>query len=122
GLETGEVLGHVTRSAEPDGTLLRGMTVEDDLLVARLEKHRSEAFRECSRLLQQQGCPAVLLDVEQLFDGSSLYFYFLGSVPEGWEETTSQLAETYAAKVRFREFQKSLTEGCGPGCGTEEKS
>src|SRR5688572_18121613 len=69
GLEAGEVLapagddGSLTPS---DGSLLRGMTVEDHLLQARLEKHKDEAYLACQALLAERSVPAVLMDVEHL--------------------------------------------------------
>jgi hypothetical protein len=103
-----------------DGTLLRRVTTEDDLLIVRLEKNRNEAYQACVRELEQHGVSATLMDVEQLFDGSSLYFYFLGSVPEEIEKLTHQLAETYESRVQFRKFTETATAGCGPACGTED--
>jgi len=123
GLEVGEVL------AEPenreaieavDGQILRRMTVQDDLLEARLQRRRHEAFEACQQLLEESAVPAALVDVEHLFDGEGLFFYFLGDPPQQATEITNRLAETYEAAVEFRKFADTLTEGCGPGCGTEE--
>lgn len=124
GLEIGNVLaepddGEDSR-AYADGELLRGMTVEDELLEARLEQHRHEAYLACAELLAEHKLPAVLVDVEHLFDGQGLFFYFLGEVPPAVELFTSRLAEAYETKVQFRKFTETLMEGCGPGCGTEE--
>ncbi len=60
------------------------------------------------------------MDVEHLFDGQSLYFYFLGEITSELEELTNDLAGVYETKVQFRQFVETLTDGCGPGCGTEE--
>lgn len=123
GLEVGEVLAEPadeeTRGAA-DGKLLRRMTVEDDLLEARLERRRHEAFAACQRLLEEAASPAALVDVEHLLDGEGLYFYFLGEPPPEAGEITGRLAATYEAAVEFRKFAETLSEGCGPGCGTEE--
>jgi len=124
GLEIGDVLappddGDDSRTFA-DGDLLRGMTVEDELLHARLEKHRHEAYEACATLLAERRLPAVLVDVEHLFDGQGLFFYFLGDVPPELETFTARLAETYETKVQFRKFTETLIEGCGPGCGTEQ--
>ncbi len=121
GLEVGEVLAEVEASdvAESDGSLLRRVTVEDDLLIERLERNRNAAFEACVRLLEERGVPATLMDVEHLLDGSTIYFYFLGDPPPEAEELTAELAEAYEAQVQFRRFAETLTEGCGPGCGTE---
>jgi cell fate regulator YaaT (PSP1 superfamily) len=124
GLEVGDVLAppddHDDSRAFADGDLLRGVTVQDDLLQARLEKNRQEAYADCAAMLGNNRIPAVLVDVEHLFDGQGLFFYFLGDVTPELEEYTERLAETYEAKVQFRKFTETLIEGCGPGCGTEE--
>jgi hypothetical protein len=124
GLEIGEVLSPpadgMNGHAEADGELLRGMTIEDELLVARLEKHRQSAYNACAKLLAELDPSALLVDVEHLFDGQGLFFYFLGSVPAGVDSLTERLAEIYETKVQFRKFTDTLIQGCGPGCGTDE--
>ena len=123
GLEVGTVLSEPTSddSQTPiDGQILRQMTVEDGLLEARLEKHRHEAFAACASLLDEHCVPAALIDVEHLFDGQGLFFYFLGDVPLEATRLTQQLADTYETTVEFHKFAETLAEGCGPGCGTEE--
>lgn len=124
GLETGNVLSvpddRDDSRAFADGDLLRGMTIEDELLEARLEKYRQAAYDACATLLSEHKLPAVLMDVEHLFDGQGLFFYFLGEVSPEVESLTGQLADAYEAKVQFRKFTETLIEGCGPGCGTEE--
>lgn len=121
GLEVGEVLAPEEASAGPaDGNLLRRMAVEDELLVARLRKNRDEAWEACSRLLDERRLNAVLIDVEHLFDGEALIFHFLGNISPEIEALTGELAATYETKVQFRQFAETLSEGCGPGCGTDE--
>lgn len=124
GLEIGQVLTEAECSpdegaAETDGVILREMTVQDDLLHARLQNRKQHALEACCELLRQRGLDAVLVDVEHLFDGRSLYFYFLGNVTDEINQITAELAETYEAKAQFRQFAETLTEGCGPGCGTD---
>jgi hypothetical protein len=132
GLETGEILapcnapvdrsggdrGSVDRGSS-DGAILRGMTVEDQLLEARLEKNRDRAFRASQRRLCELQSAATLLDVELLFDGRSLFFYFLGDVTPEVEAITQELAETYDSVAQLRQFAETMSVGCGPGCGTQ---
>lgn len=121
GLELGEVLNVEERLDHPsDGALLRGVTVADELLATRLEKNRHEAYDACVSLLADRGLEAALIDVEHLFDGRGLYFYFLGEVDERVEALTSELAMAYDAEARFQQFADTLEAGCGPDCGTEE--
>lgn len=124
GLETGEVLGaaEAPGRGESDGSLLRGMTIEDQLLEARLEKNRNAAFAACADRIRETRSPATLVDVEHLFDGQSLYFHFLGPPPPELEPLLAELAERYEAVAKIGKFADTLTTGCGPGCGTEEAS
>jgi len=120
-LELGDVLQSSDQTqGEPDGELLRGVTVEDDLLIDRIERRKEEAYVACTQLLAKHDQSAVLLDVEHLFDGRTLFFYFLGEVSPEVDQLTEELAQTYETKVQFRQFTEALTTGCGPGCGTEE--
>lgn len=122
GLELGEVLS-LPDDDEPydsDGVLLRGVTVEDELLAARLEKNRAAAFEACQQRIREESLSATLMDVEHLFDGQTLVFYFLGDQPEALTGLLGELAEAYESKAQLRSFTDALTHGCGPGCGTEE--
>lgn len=125
GLEFGCVLTSPDKaegSPPRDGKILRGMTIEDHLLAARLKKNRNQAFEACQRRLSELDTPATLIDVELLFDGHSLFFYFLGEITPEIERITAELAELYEAKVKFRRFTEAVTNGCGPACGTEDAS
>lgn len=123
GLEVGEVLTAPDVDEADgfgDGSLLRGMTVEDELLAARLMKNRHEAYEACCARMAAEGIDAALMDVEHLFDGQTLVFYFLGESDPSLEAITTELAEAYEAKAQFRSFVEAAVSGCGPGCGTEE--
>jgi len=120
GLETGEVLAHDAPHGDADGPLLRRMTAQDEMLAERLGRNRDAAYGACVRLLAERGSSAVLLDVEHLFDGRGLYFYFLGDTDPVAEAITAELATAYDAEARFGEFATAVEEGCGPGCGTAE--
>lgn len=102
------------------GTILRVITPDDQMILNRLDKHRDKAFVACQELISQQGLPGILMDVEHLFDGESVFFYFLGDVSPELEAITSELAETYDRKVRFKKFAETLANGCGPDCGSKE--
>ena len=44
------------------------MNAEDNLLIARLEKNRLEAYRACSERLAQRGSPAMLRDLKGMME------------------------------------------------------
>lgn len=121
GLELGEVLAEPRGgdAGSADGSILRGVTVADDLLLARLEKNRDEAYAACNARLAEMQTTAVLMDVEHLFDGRTLVFYFFGEMTPELSALTDELAELYESQVQFRQFADAVNEGCGPGCGTD---
>lgn len=121
GLEVGEVICVLQQDetiTEPDGDLLRRLGREDRAIVERIDRFRDKAFVACQKLLSERDLKATLVDVEHLFDGQSIWFYFLGEVNAEVEALTSELAEVYESKVKFRKFAETLANGCGPDCGT----
>ena len=124
GLEIGDVLNSSKNGGgnEFDGQIVRPVGEQDRLLLQRLNRNRKRAIDACTDFIAKREISTVLLDVEHLFDGQNLYFYFLGSVPPELEALTVELAEVYEAKARFRKFSETLVNGCGPDCGTADKS
>ena len=123
GLEVGQVLSGpdaMDAAVQPDGVLVRGMTAEDELLAARLEKNRHAAYLACCERLGATAPAVTLMEVEHLFDGQSLIFYFLGEPTDEVEQLTAELAQAYDAQAQLSRFAETLTAGCGPGCGTDE--
>jgi len=125
GLELGQILSQLDASSAPsdpstaDGSILRRVSIQDDLLIARLDRSKSDAIDHCTKLVEERKLSALLMDVEHLFDGQSIYFYFLGDVTTELEQLTEELTEAYEAKVQFRKFTDTLEAGCGPDCGTD---
>jgi PSP1 C-terminal conserved region len=133
GLELGEVLSspggalgqQALQGGSPNqpvlvGAILRGATEADELLALRLERNRQGALAACTARLTRLEQPVALVDVEHSFDGRMLRFYFLGETTAEVEALVAELAELYEAEVQIRGFTETLTNGCGPGCGTDE--
>jgi cell fate regulator YaaT (PSP1 superfamily) len=120
GLEIGQVLRPIAASATAalDGQIVRPVTAEDRLLAERMERRKDQALEACRQALAARQLRAVLVDVELLLDGSSLYFYFLGESSPELDAMTQELAEVYDSQVQFRQFTDTLIAGCGPDCGT----
>lgn len=121
GLETGIVLTCLERARQKhhsDGKILRKMTAEDEWLAERLDHNREEAYASCATLLARQQITTPLLDVEYLFDGRTLCFYFLGDGPPKLGALVRELADVYDAQAQVRALGERMEQGCGPGCGT----
>lgn len=129
GLEIGSVLAMMQDETDfaagevpdPIGDIVRKVTPNDLMLMERLERYRDQAFTACQQLIASRQIPAILVDVEQLFDGENLFFYFLGPIDESLEQVLQELSSTYERRIRFRQFAERLATGCGPDCGTKDR-
>ncbi|EMI53746.1 PSP1 C-terminal domain-containing protein [Rhodopirellula sallentina] len=141
GIELGEVLSEVRGESlvektverppvEPEGSepsrgespplrILRSLTDEDRLLVERLRRYKRDAVRKCQEVLANSESDAVLLDVDQLFDGNTLVLHFLGPVDALGREITDRIVAEYESRVQSIRLAELMTHGCGPDCGTE---
>lgn len=124
GIEIGQVLGPAYLRASTtdlaDGRVLRGMTVEDEILWGHLHEQANEAQNKCQQWLNDQNVAGLLIDVEPLLDGKTLYFHFLSEVSPEIQLHLDELAAIYERSVRESKFAQLLEHGCGPGCGTEK--
>ena len=125
GIEMGTVLTPTQPEyveAGAAGKFIRKARPEDELLWRQLTTLSVEASRTCQSFLDKQNTPDVLLEVEPLIDGRTLYFHFLGTPSLETEEYVQELSEIYQKSVASSRFAALLEHGCGPGCGTKEKS
>jgi hypothetical protein len=125
GVEMGEVLAatHPEQIATSDASkFIRKSRPEDALLWRQLTTLSVDANEACQAFLQKQSSRDVLLEVEPLIDGRTLYFHFLGNPSLETEQHVQELAEIYQKSVASSRFAALLEHGCGPGCGTKEKS
>lgn len=122
GIEVGHCLAPLDREGwqpeRADGQILRRMTAEDELLWAHLHELSQETYRVCNDWLNQQGSSALLLEVEPLLDGRTLFFHFLSDVDADVQQHLDHLVELFEQAVRQSKFAQLLEHGCGPGCGT----
>lgn len=103
-----------------DGRVIRPMAPEDELLYGHLQELGHQAQAACQTWLEQRQISAVLLDVEPLLDGKTLYFHFLSEIDERVQQHLDELVAVYEQQVRESRFANLLEQGCGPGCGTTE--
>ncbi|WP_146601552.1 hypothetical protein [Novipirellula aureliae] len=123
GIELAQIVSPCrSREAATTVQILRKTTHQDELLLRRLERHKRDAVEACQAALAEAGSSAVLLEVDQVFDGETLVMHFLGNVDPVAERITRDVTERYESIVRTKHFAKLLRDGCGPDCGTENGS
>jgi cell fate regulator YaaT (PSP1 superfamily) len=110
GLEMGEILGDATPRAlgliaEPtQGQILRVMTDDDRRQAERLLQGESEEFDTCRRFIQQRSLQMELVNVEHLFGGERIVFYFLAEKRVDFRELVKDLAREYRTRIEMRQI------------------
>jgi len=110
GLELGEVLRETSPRAvelisEPThGQIVRRMTQEDHLEAARIRQMEVGEFDTCNRLLRHRQLQMELVDVEHLFGGDRLIFYFLAEKRVDFRELVKDLAREYRTRIEMRQI------------------
>lgn len=125
GLELGTILGSASKLGCKDllvAKFVRRCQPEDRLLWGQLFTLSQDSAKACQSFLEDRGSPDVLIEVEPLLDGKTIFFHFLGEISASTEDYVEQLAEVYRKEIASSKFANQLETGCGPGCGTSAKS
>jgi cell fate regulator YaaT (PSP1 superfamily) len=110
GLETGELLCDATPSAvqlisEPThGQLVRVMTEEDHAALERNRQTELVAFDSCNRYIAGRKLQMELVDVEHLFGGERIIFYFLAEKRVDFRELVKDLAREFRTRIEMRQI------------------
>ena len=110
GLETGEVLcpAHpkaVELISEPtSGEILRRMSEEDQCEFHRLREVELAEFNKCQEFVYQRRLQMDLVDVEHLFGGERIIFYFLAEKRVDFRELVKDLAREYRTRIEMRQI------------------
>jgi hypothetical protein len=125
GLELGTVLSSAGKLGCKDlltAKYVRRCQPEDQLLWGQLVNLSQDSAQACQTFLEERGSHDILIEVEPLLDGKTIFFHFLGEISASTEAYVEQLAEVYRKEIASSRFAHQLETGCGPGCGTAAKS
>jgi cell fate regulator YaaT (PSP1 superfamily) len=110
GQEVGEVLCEASPRAlamiaEPTrGQLLRPLSPEDQTRVASLREGEQQEFQTCKRFIEQRKLQMELVNVEHLFGGERVVFYFLAEKRVDFRELVKDLAREYRTRIEMRQI------------------
>ena len=100
--------------------VLRKLTEHDDAKCIANEAKEKKAFAECIRLIENHSLPMKLRDVEMLFDGSKVIFYFTADGRVDFRELVKGLAAKFKTRIEMKQIgvrdEAKLLGGLGP-CG-----
>jgi cell fate regulator YaaT (PSP1 superfamily) len=111
GVEVGEVLGPAsdrTREylgvAESKGPILRETSEQDRQKIDALRLQERDEFRGCQDLIAQHKLLMQLVDVEHLFGGERLLFYYLSENRVDFRDLVKALAARYRIRIEMRQI------------------
>ncbi|MBY0526699.1 MAG: signal peptidase [Gemmataceae bacterium] len=110
GLEIGEVLCEANPRAvemlnEPThGQIVRFVTPDDRQQMQRLQEKESVEYDTCARFISERKLQMELVDVEHLFGGERIVFYFLAEKRVDFRELVKDLAREYQTRIELRQI------------------
>jgi len=84
--------------------VIREATVEDREAMERLREQEKEAFELCQGLIHDLELEIKLVDVEYLFDGSKVIFYFTSEHRVDFRELVRRLAAQLKMRIEMRQI------------------
>jgi cell fate regulator YaaT (PSP1 superfamily) len=110
GLEVGEVLCPATPeliAALPDpthGEIVRCTTPEDRTKIAQMKDLEKKGFATGQRLIAQHKLAMQLVEVEHLFGGERIVFYFLAEHRVDFRELVRSMAREFHTRIELRQI------------------
>jgi cell fate regulator YaaT (PSP1 superfamily) len=110
GLELGQVLCEATPQTvqsltEPTrGRLVRVLTEQDRAERERIRAAEGGELESCVRFVEQRKLQMELVDVEHLFGGERLVFYFLAEKRVDFRDLVKDLAREYQTRIEMRQI------------------
>jgi cell fate regulator YaaT (PSP1 superfamily) len=110
GLEVGEVLCDATPQAvdylnEPTkGQIVRPLATEDRLELDKLHQKEEVEFHRCNDFIRERKLQMDLVDVEHLFGGERIVFYFLAEKRVDFRDLVKDLAREYRTRIEMRQI------------------
>lgn len=111
GVEWGHVLSlatHRTRdylgTTESKGRILREATDEDRRSLEELHEREQRHFEACGEMIREHKLQMQLVDVEQIFGGERLVFYYLAEKRVDFRELVKALAKRFRTRIEMRQI------------------
>lgn len=111
GTEWGEVLNAATARTreflgvrEPEGRILRAVTRSDREALERTREADRDAFKGGQEIIRDSKLVMQLIDVESLFGGERLIFYYISEQRVDFRELVKQLAKRFRTRIEMRQI------------------
>lgn len=110
GQEVAEVLCETSPRAlellpeKTTGQILRSVNSDDREEMLRLHEREETAFHRCKEFINTRHLQMELVDVEYIFGGERLIFYFLAEKRVDFRELVKDLAREYRTRIEMRQI------------------
>jgi len=110
GLEAGTLLceaseGAVAYLKHPvRGQIIRDMSTDDRNELQHIQKQECDEFETCERLIRESGLSMQLVDVEHLFGGERIVFYYLAEQRVDFRQLVKSLAGELQTRIEMRQI------------------
>jgi cell fate regulator YaaT (PSP1 superfamily) len=111
GTEWGEVLCPATErtreylgATDASGKILREAGADDERLRDDVYRRERDVFNGCRDMIGERGMPMQLVDVEQLFGGEKIIFYYLAENRVDFRELVKALAKRFQTRIEMRQI------------------
>jgi cell fate regulator YaaT (PSP1 superfamily) len=112
--ERGQEVGQVLAEASPEtvallsepthGQIVRVLHAEDRERVERVKDLENQEFDSCRKFIEARKLQMELVDVEHLFGGERVVFYFLAEKRVDFRELVKDLAREYQTRIELRQI------------------
>ena len=125
GVEFGEVVSPPTEVADAEITaplkkVVRKASDEDKEQLRKNKEKEKEAYRVADEKISKHRLPMKLIEVEHVFDGSKIIFYFTADGRVDFRELVKDLASVFRTRIELRQIgvrdEAKMIGGLGP-CG-----
>ena len=125
GVEFGEVVSPPTEVADAEITaplkkVVRKATDDDKEQLRKNKEKEKEAYRVADEKISKHRLPMKLIEVEHVFDGSKIIFYFTSDGRVDFRELVKDLASVFRTRIELRQIgvrdEAKMIGGLGP-CG-----
>lgn len=111
GTEWGEVLCEATErtreylgTTDPAGKILRVAGAEDERHRDQAHQQERDYFAGCAEMIVERKMPMQLVDVEHLFGGERIIFYYLAENRVDFRELVKALARRFRTRIEMRQI------------------
>ncbi|MCQ2547984.1 MAG: stage 0 sporulation family protein [Clostridia bacterium] len=89
---------------KPLKPVIRIATAEDEVVHKEHVAKKEEALRKCEECITKRGLDMKLIDVEYIFDGNKVIFYFTADGRVDFRELVKDLASVFKMRIELRQI------------------